>query len=194
MAVLKQQPELIRECKEAETILREIVQQETRCDNEDTAATVDEAPLKPWVIEMANTIAIYRFTKTAFLCGSTHGHGIIIKRLSTASYDLVRWSSPLFIKVSLLSAGLSFGQRTVSTFAVCTSGDLEKIISKKKGHSLMGIEASASFGDQIQERTDLLSMNFIENPGTVGISKVSGSFFVDISAESRYFHVLQYTN
>lgn len=66
-----------RECAEAESIVRTIVNQET---TENWPLSWDESPLKPWIIDQANTLLIYRMKKTAFFYGSLTGTGIMFTR------------------------------------------------------------------------------------------------------------------
>ena len=172
---------LNRECAEAEAIIREIVQQE----NADLQASSrplswDESPLKPWIINQAQTLLVFRMRKTAFLYGSVSGSGILMKRLDTKHASLIKWSAPLFVQVSMGSGGISFGSQTTSTFAVCTSTQAEDAILSPAGRRAAGMEFNINCGSRIQERADLLAADFSAGDGTVGVSKVTGSM-LDLS-------------
>lgn len=69
---------LSRQCAEAEETIRQIVNQE----NIETVGPLswDESPLKPWIIEMAHTVFLYRTVHRSGFYGRVSGHGIIIKR------------------------------------------------------------------------------------------------------------------
>ena len=79
---------LLAECSIAESIIRSIVNQSFATGN--AKPSLDESPLKPWIIEMAKTLIIYR-TKTTS-CGLTvqSGEGILLKRQPSPHPTLIK--------------------------------------------------------------------------------------------------------
>lgn len=84
----KQHRLLLTECSNAESIMRSIVNQSIAAGVE--RPSLDESPLKPWIIEMAKTLIIYR-TKTSS-CGfaSQSGEGILLKRQPSPHPTLIK--------------------------------------------------------------------------------------------------------
>ncbi len=82
---------LFTECSNAEAVMRSIVNQSFAAG--DSKPSLDESPLKPWIIEMAKTLIIYR-TKTTS-CGLTvqSGEGILLKRQPSPHPTLIKVSS-----------------------------------------------------------------------------------------------------
>ena len=160
-----------RECTLAESIWRGIVRQEELTDSE---PNLDESPLKAWIIDQAEIVLIYTMEKKSLFYGKAHGHGIVLARLPSSHRTLVKWSSPLFINITTSSFGFSFGKQTTNTFAIATSRSARKAFSKPLCHPLRGFDFNVSFGTGLLERSDLLSVNFAEDLGIVGVSKVNG--------------------
>lgn len=79
---------LLAECSNAESIMRSIVNQSFAAG--DSKPSLDESPLKPWIIEMANTLIILRTETTA--CGLTvqSGEGILLKRQPSPHPTLIK--------------------------------------------------------------------------------------------------------
>lgn len=162
---------LTKECIQAENIWRSIVR-----ESELTAQVLspDESPIKPWIIDQAEVVLIYTLEKKSLFYGSTRGHGIVIARLPSTHRTLVKWSSPLFISISSSSFGFSFGKQTTATFAVATSRTARKAFSSPTCHSMRGFEFNFACGTGLQDRSNVVSVNFSEDLGIIGISKVNG--------------------
>lgn len=174
---------LRQECERATQRFTDILRYKEQCSD---VVPEDESPLQPWIVNQATVLLLYSMDKTSFLYGSMTGDGIAIARLDTDHSTLIRWSAPLFFKVSSRSGGISFGHQSVTTFAVSTSSKAVELLTKSS-RAVQGFDVSVSCGSQLRERADLLSANFVPVlPGCLGISKLSGSAF-DISFVSEYF-------
>lgn len=163
---------LTKECIQAETIWRQIVRE---VELNARVLSPDESPLKPWIIDQAEIVLIYTMEKKAMFYGSTRGNGIALARLPSSHRSLVKWSSPVFISISSSSFGFSFGKQTTATFAVATSRAAKKAFASPTCHSLRGFDFNFACGTSLQERSDILSVNFAEDLGIVGISKINGA-------------------
>lgn len=76
---------LSHECALAEQILRDIVHQENL--DTDRPLSADESPLKPWIVQSAQTILIWTSVERCFGYASITGHGILIKRYGLLVFD-----------------------------------------------------------------------------------------------------------
>lgn len=161
---------LSRECADAEAVWRRIL---SSLDNPNYLA---ESPIKPWILDQAQLVLIYRMRKTSCLVGAASGGGVVIARLPSAHRDLFRWSAPLFVKVSLTSFGLSFGKSNAATFAVATARDAAAAFTADGGRRLLGLDFGAACGASLQDRGDALAANLAgPDVGLVGVSAVSGA-------------------
>lgn len=176
---------LRQECERATQRFTDILRYKEQCSD---VLPEDESPLQSWIVNQATVVLLYSMEKTSFLYGSMNGEGIAIARLDTEHSALIRWSAPLFFKISSRSGGISFGHQSVTTFAISTSSKAVEQLTKSP-RAIRGFDVSVSCGSQLRERADVLSANFIPVlQGCLGISKLSGSAF-DISfvSELRQF-------
>lgn len=161
-----------------EDIIRRIVQQNNLESN--SRPSLDESPLKPWIIEMAKTVLVFETTTRSMVYGSMTGHGILLKRLPSTHPSLIKWSSPLFVKITARGGGLMFGKQQRLGFAVCTTPQLEDAIrqgSDKTGHAFKGIEFELSCGAGNTDKTDILSVPIGNSLDLVCVSQMSGAMF-----------------
>lgn len=166
----------MHECAVAEDIIRRIVQQNNEESN--SRPSLDESPLKPWIIEMAKTVLIFETTTTSMVYGSMKGHGVLLKRLPSTHPSLIKWSSPLFVKITARGGGLLFGKQQRLGFAVCTTPQLEQAIgqdSDTKGHAFKGIEFELSCGAGSTDKTNMLSIPIGDSLDMVCVSQMSGA-------------------
>jgi len=175
---------LLSECALAEATMRTIVNQSIADHLQQPS--LDESPLKPWIIQMAKTILIYRTSTSA--CGVTalSGDGVLIKRLPSPHPTLIKWSAPLFIKIRSRGGGILFGTQKRNAFAVCTTRQLEELLlgkisstsdSKKVARPVRGIEFAMSCGSGVSEKTDIISVPFGQELDLVSVSHTSGPIF-----------------
>jgi lipid-binding SYLF domain-containing protein len=172
----KQHALLCRECANAEDAIRSIVQQNF-AESSGGPPSLDESPLKPWIIEMAKTLIVYKASSAAFGFASLTGEGVMLKRLPSSHPSLVKWSAPLFLKIGAKGGGLLFGSQSKSTFAVCTTTQLEDALlgpGKTGSRPLRGIEFAMSCGKGLSEKTDIISVPFGEELDLVSISQTHG--------------------
>lgn len=170
--------QLMQECAAVEDIIRRIVQQNNLESN--SRPSLDESPLKPWIIEMAKTVLVFETTTRSMVYGSMTGHGILLKRLPSTHPSLIKWSSPLFVKITARGGGLMFGKQQRLGFAVCTTPQLEDAIrqgSDKTGHAFKGIEFELSCGAGNTDKTDILSVPIGNSLDLVCVSQMSGAMF-----------------
>lgn len=170
--------QLMQECAAVEDIIRRIVQQNNLESNH--RPSLDESPLKPWIIEMAKTVLVFETTTRSMVYGSMTGHGILLKRLPSTHPSLIKWSSPLFVKITARGGGLMFGKQQRLGFAVCTTPQLEDAIhqgSDKTGHAFKGIEFELSCGAGNTDKTDILSVPIGNSLNLVCVSQMSGAMF-----------------
>ena len=175
---------LLNECSKAESSMRAIVNQSI--DDGVQKPSLDESPLKPWIIEMAKTILIYRTSTTACGIAALTGEGVLIKRLPSPPPTLIKWSAPLFIKIRSRGVGLIFGSQKRNAFAVCTTKQLEQLLSlttssaaSANNHSrpVRGVEFAASCSAGVSEKTDMVSVPFGEELDLVSMSHTTGPIF-----------------
>ncbi len=175
---------LLSECALAEATMRTIVNQSIADHLQQPS--LDESPLKPWIIQMAKTILIYRTSTSA--CGVTalSGDGVLIKRLPSPHPTQIKWSAPLFIKIRSRGGGILFGTQKRNAFAVCTTRQLEEMMlgkssstadSKKVARPVRGIEFAMSCGSGVSEKTDIISVPFGQELDLVSVSHTSGPIF-----------------
>lgn len=171
---------LMHECAVVEDIIRRIVQQNNLESN--SRPSLDESPLKPWIIEMAKTVLVFETTTTSMVYGTMTGHGVLLKRLPSTHPSLIKWSSPLFVKIRARGGGLMFGKQQRLAFAVCTTTQLEDALlhgpdSATNGHSFKGIEFELSCGAGNTDKTNILSIPIGNSLDLVCVSQMSGAMF-----------------
>ena len=102
-----------------------------------------------------------------------------ICRLPSHHQALIKWSAPVFLKIDVQGFGFNFGKQSREAFAVCTTAQLENILSKKRDSScsrkFSGIEFSSSCGRASSEKTDILSVMFGEELDLVCASTMRGA-------------------
>lgn len=168
--------QLMHECAVVEDIIRRIVQQNNLESN--SRPSLDESPLKPWIIEMAKTVLIFETTTTSLGYGSMKGHGVLLKRLPSTHPSLIKWSSPLFINITARGGGVMFGKQQRLGFAVCTTPQLEQAIREGPngtGHAFKGIEFELSCGAGSTDKTNMLSIPMGNSLDLVCVSQMSGA-------------------
>lgn len=167
---------LLKECASVEAIMRTIVNQNF-LESPGARPSLDESPLKPWIIEMAKMLLIFKTTTSSCGFASVSGEGVILKRLPSPHPTLVKWSAPLFVKIRAKGGGLLFGSQKRNAFAVCTTMQLEEALfgpGKTGSRAVRGIEFAMSCGASVSDKTDVVSIPFGEELGLVSISQTSG--------------------
>lgn len=169
-----------RACTSAQAAIREVVTAENQSEDQ-LAFSLTECPLAPWVIAGAHSILIYSTTKIACVGGVASGQGILIVRLPTDNDTLIRWSTPVFLRVKYGSGGFSFGKAKRTTFAVgMTNHSLNSLVQTSKGHPLAGIDVNFGCGTSIVERADVIAANAAGDLKTLGVTKLTG-MMLDLS-------------
>lgn len=168
----------MQECAAVEDIIRRIVQQNSL--ETTSRPSLDESPLKPWIIEMAKTVLIFETTTSSMVYGSLTGRGVLLKRLPSNHPSLIKWSSPLFVKISARGAGMMFGKQHRLAFAVCTTSELEEALARDSkrhvsGHEFKGFEFEFSCGSGNSDKTNILSVPFGDDLDLVCVSQTSGA-------------------
>lgn len=100
------------------------------------------------------------------------------RRLPTDHPSLIRWSAPIYVEIKLTGGGFAFGKQSNSSFAVCTTSQLEELLFKdEKIHSrrVSGIDFSFSCGSGLSEQSDVISIPFGKGVDVVCVSKTSGA-------------------
>ncbi|PSC73000.1 p-type h+-atpase isoform C [Micractinium conductrix] len=162
------------------TWLKRILDVENHTDQE-LAWSLTDSPLKPFWVAQAQAIMFYRVTKTAALLGRATGHGFLVTRLPTAHPTLIKFSAPLFLDIKLTSVGLSAGRSSTYSFVACMGKQLQQRLSAGHSYPIRGLDAGASCGSSLQERSDFLSLNCAGGlVDTVGVSTTRGAI-LDVS-------------
>ncbi|KAI7845815.1 hypothetical protein COHA_000726 [Chlorella ohadii] len=141
--------------------------------NEELARSLTDSPLKPFWVAQAQAILFYRFSKTAALAGCARGDGFLVTRLPTSHPTLIKFSAPMFLRISFNSLGLSMGRTSTRAFVACMGKQFQEELLANGRRSLRGLDAA--------ERSDFLTMNCAGGGSDmVGVSSIKGGCF-DIS-------------
>ncbi|KAL4445749.1 hypothetical protein ABPG77_008948 [Micractinium sp. CCAP 211/92] len=163
-------------CALGEGVYRRVGELEAATDSDDLTTRLAGMPLNARWVSQADSLLIYRATKTACLLGSVEGDGFIISRLPSSHPSLIHWSAPLFVRIRLLSFGLSFGRQHVESFMPCMTSEMRRLLSGPSAAcSVTGVEASINCGG-LQHKADLIALP-ADSVGTVGMNHTSGVLF-----------------
>ncbi|KAL4425871.1 hypothetical protein ABPG75_009887 [Micractinium tetrahymenae] len=163
-------------CALGEGVYRRVGELEAAAASDDLSTRLAGMPLNARWVSEADSLLIYRATKTALLLGSVKGDGYVISRLPSTHPSLIRWSAPLFVRIRLRSFGLSFGRQHVESFTPCMTSELRRLLSgPSAARSVAGLEASINCGG-LQHKADLIALP-ADSVGTVGMNHTSGVLF-----------------
>lgn len=160
-------------CALGECVYNRVGELEAAADSDELSTRLAGMPLSARWVSEADSLLIYRTTKTACLLGLVKGDGFVISRLPSAHPSLIRWSAPLFVRIRLRSFGLSFGRQRVQSFTPCMTSELRRLLSgPSAARTVAGLDASINCGG-LQHKADLIALP-ADSVGTVCMNHTTG--------------------
>lgn len=101
------------------------------------------------------------------------------RRLPSEHPALIKWSAPAFVRIRLVSLGLSLGCQTVRSFTCCVSSATRCALYQAGGRAVTGLEASLGCSG-LQHKGDLITAPTQPDVKTVGFNAVRGPL-LDVS-------------